>query len=48
LNAEFAKKLNVSGSLEPLALTPEEFSKLILEDYDKYGKVVRELGIKIN
>ena len=47
-NAEFAKKLNVSGSLEPLVLSPADFSKLIHEDYEKYGKIVRELGIKIN
>jgi tripartite-type tricarboxylate transporter receptor subunit TctC len=43
----FAKKLNVSGSLEALALSPADFAKLIREDYEKYGKIVRELGIKI-
>jgi len=47
-NAEFAKKLNVSGSLEPLVLSPTDFSKLIHEDYEKYGQIVRQLGIKIN
>jgi tripartite-type tricarboxylate transporter receptor subunit TctC len=47
-NAEFAKKLNVSGSLEPLVLSPADFSKLIHEDYEKYGQIVRQLGIKIN
>ena len=47
-DAEFAKKLNVSGSLEPLVLSPVEFSKLIHEDYEKYGAIVRQLGIKIN
>jgi tripartite-type tricarboxylate transporter receptor subunit TctC len=45
---EFAKKLNVSGNLEPLVLPPADFEKLIRDDYEKYGKVVRELGIKIN
>jgi tripartite-type tricarboxylate transporter receptor subunit TctC len=43
----FAKKLNVSGSLEPLVLSPVDFSRLIREDYEKYGKIVRQLGIKI-
>ncbi|MEA2938388.1 MAG: hypothetical protein QOC56_1892, partial [Alphaproteobacteria bacterium] len=43
--ADFAEKLNVSGSLEPLILAPTEFSNLIREDYDKYGKIVRDLGI---
>jgi tripartite-type tricarboxylate transporter receptor subunit TctC len=47
-NPEFAKKLNVSGSLEALVLSPEDFSKLIHEDYEKYGKIVRQLGISIN
>ena len=47
-NPEFAKKLNISGSLEPLVLSPADFSALIHEDYEKYGKIVRELGIKIN
>jgi tripartite-type tricarboxylate transporter receptor subunit TctC len=43
----FAKKLNVSGSLEPLVLPPADFSKLIQDDYTKYGAIVRQLGIKI-
>jgi tripartite-type tricarboxylate transporter receptor subunit TctC len=43
---DFAEKLNVSGSLEPLVLSPAEFTALIHEDYEKYGKIVRELGIK--
>jgi tripartite-type tricarboxylate transporter receptor subunit TctC len=44
--ADFADKLNVSGSLDPLVLAPADFNKLIRDDYDKYGKIVRELGIK--
>ncbi|HYU14080.1 MAG TPA: tripartite tricarboxylate transporter substrate binding protein [Stellaceae bacterium] len=43
---DFAEKLNVSGSLEPLILSPADFSALIREDYEKYGKIVRDLGIK--
>ncbi len=45
---EVAEKLNVSGSLEPLILSPEEFSALIHRDYEKYGKLVRDLGIKLD
>jgi len=26
--------------------TPEEFTALVQRDYDKYGKIVREIGIK--
>jgi tripartite-type tricarboxylate transporter receptor subunit TctC len=44
--ADFAAKLNVSGSLEPLILSPADFDRLIHDDYEKYGKIVRELGIK--
>ena len=43
---DFAERLNVSGSLEPLILSPAEFSALIREDYDKYGRIVRDLAIK--
>jgi tripartite-type tricarboxylate transporter receptor subunit TctC len=45
---DFAQKLNVSGSLEPLILSPADFTTLIRSDYDKYGKVIREIGIKLD
>ena len=37
----------MSGSLEPLVLSPADFAALIRSDYEKYGKVVKEIGIKI-
>jgi tripartite-type tricarboxylate transporter receptor subunit TctC len=43
---DFAERLNISGSLEPLLLTPAAFNSLIREDHDKYGKIVHDLGIK--
>jgi len=43
---EYERRLNISGSLEPLILSPDAFNRLIREDYDKYGKIVRELAIK--
>jgi tripartite-type tricarboxylate transporter receptor subunit TctC len=46
--ADFAEKLNVSGSLEPLILSPADFSAMIRADYEKYGKIVRDLGIKMD
>jgi len=46
--ADFAEKLNVSGSLEPLILSPQDFSGLIRADYEKYGKIVHDLGIKMD
>ncbi len=44
---EFAQKLNVSGSLEPLILSPKDFDALIARDYEKYGAIVKEIGIKV-
>jgi tripartite-type tricarboxylate transporter receptor subunit TctC len=47
LNApEVKEKLNGAGSLEPLLTTPAEFAELIRRDYEKYGRVIREAGIK--
>jgi tripartite-type tricarboxylate transporter receptor subunit TctC len=43
---DFAQRLNVSGSLEPLVLSAADFDTLIREDHQKYGKIVRDLGIK--
>jgi tripartite-type tricarboxylate transporter receptor subunit TctC len=44
---DFAQKLNVTGALEPLILSPQDFSALIKRDYDKYGKLVRDVGVKM-
>jgi tripartite-type tricarboxylate transporter receptor subunit TctC len=43
---DLVEKLNVTGRLEPLILSPAEFSSLIRRDYEKYGKLVKEVGIK--
>jgi len=48
LRPDFAEKLNVSGSLEPLILSPKEFDDLIASDYEKYGKLTKQLGIKLD
>jgi tripartite-type tricarboxylate transporter receptor subunit TctC len=34
------------GSLETLILSPQDFDKLIRRDYEKYGKLIKKLGIK--
>jgi tripartite-type tricarboxylate transporter receptor subunit TctC len=44
---ELAKRLNVAGRLEPLLASPEEFAALIQKDYEKYGKLVKDIGIKL-
>ena len=30
------------------ATTPDEFAALIRRDYDKYGKIVKTIGIKVD
>jgi tripartite-type tricarboxylate transporter receptor subunit TctC len=45
---EVAAKVNVSGSLEPLIMKPAEFSDLIRKDDEKFGKLIKDLKIKVN
>ena len=56
LNAELRKALADPGvfsklsaqTLDPMPMTPEEFAKRLKSDYDKYEKVVRLSGAKID
>lgn len=41
-------KLNQAGGLDAFISTPEEFAALIQRDYDKYGKIVKEVGVKVD
>jgi tripartite-type tricarboxylate transporter receptor subunit TctC len=45
---DYAKRLNASGGLEPLILTPSKFADLIQQDSVKYCKLVKEIGIKLD
>lgn len=47
-SSELAEKLNVTGMLQPLLASPEEFAALIRRDYEKYGKLVREIGVRLD
>jgi tripartite-type tricarboxylate transporter receptor subunit TctC len=40
-------RLNSAGGLEPHATTPEVFAALIRSDYNKYGKVVKDVGVRV-
>ena len=42
---DLTAKLNVTGALEPLILSPPDFAALIRRDHDKYGKLVRDVGL---
>jgi tripartite-type tricarboxylate transporter receptor subunit TctC len=46
--ADVKEKLNAGGGLDPYAASPEEFSALIRRDYDKYGKLVKDVGITVD
>ncbi|HEY1327228.1 MAG TPA: tripartite tricarboxylate transporter substrate binding protein [Casimicrobiaceae bacterium] len=41
-------KLANAGGLEPLITTPDAFEALIRQDYDKYGKLVRDIGVHVD
>jgi len=45
---EVKRKLNAAGGLEPYSSTPAEFAALIRRDYDKYGKIVKDVGITVD
>ena len=45
---DLKQKLMVAGGLDAFATTPGEFAALIRRDYDKYGRVVREVGVKVD
>jgi tripartite-type tricarboxylate transporter receptor subunit TctC len=47
-NPEIKQKMNAAGGLDPYLTTPEEFAALIRRDYEKYAKVVKDVGIKLD
>ena len=48
IRPDFADKLNVSGSLEPLILEPDVFEDLIRKDHARYGILVKQFDIKLD
>jgi tripartite-type tricarboxylate transporter receptor subunit TctC len=44
---EFAQRLAAGGAGEPYFTTPEEFAARMKSDYEKYGKLIRFLGVKL-
>jgi len=45
---EVKTRLNAAGGLEPYVITPQEFAERIRSDYEKYGALVKSIGIKID
>jgi len=56
LNGEFRKalahpsaaKILGAQTLDPLPMSPEEFAKLLKTDYDKYERVIKLSGAKLD
>jgi tripartite-type tricarboxylate transporter receptor subunit TctC len=44
---EFAKRLADAGAGEPYLTTPDEFAARIKGDYEKYGRLIRSIGVKV-
>jgi tripartite-type tricarboxylate transporter receptor subunit TctC len=44
---QMRERLADTGSGEPYAATPEEFSARIRSDHDKYGKLIRSIGLNV-
>jgi tripartite-type tricarboxylate transporter receptor subunit TctC len=45
---DIGAKLINAGSGEPSLISVEEFSAMIAEDYARYGKIIKETGIKVD
>jgi tripartite-type tricarboxylate transporter receptor subunit TctC len=45
---EVKQKMNAAGGLDPYVTTPQEFGALIRRDFEKYAKVVKDLGLKLD
>jgi len=42
------QKLNNAGGLDPYVASPEEFNALIRRDYEKFAKLVKDIGLKVD
>jgi tripartite-type tricarboxylate transporter receptor subunit TctC len=45
---ETKNKLNAAGGLEAYITTASEFAALIRRDHEKYGKLVRDVGVRVD
>jgi len=46
VSSDVKEKLARAGGLQPFVTSTPEFVALIRRDYDKYGKLVREIGVR--
>src|SRR5262249_51451318 len=45
---EFRERLANTGSGEPFAIEPDAFAARMKSDYEKYGKLIRSIGVKLD
>ena len=45
---EVARTADPAGSGEPYITTPRSSAACIRSDYEKYGKVIKEIGVKVD
>jgi len=45
---EVKERLNAAGGLDPYVTTPQEFADRIRSDYERYGKLVKHIGAKVD
>ncbi|MBI3436083.1 MAG: tripartite tricarboxylate transporter substrate binding protein [Proteobacteria bacterium] len=49
LDPDFRAKMTRTGALTvPLVTTPDQFAALIRSDFERYGRIVRQVGIKVD
>jgi tripartite-type tricarboxylate transporter receptor subunit TctC len=45
---DLKEKMNAAGGLDPYVTTPEEFRAVVARDYEKYARVVKDIGIRLD
>lgn len=45
---EMRQRLHAAGEFAPFTITPEEFASRIRTDHEQFGKLVRQIGIKVD
>jgi tripartite-type tricarboxylate transporter receptor subunit TctC len=46
--ADFAEKLATAGSGDPYVTTPADFAARIRGDHARYGKLIKDAGVKVD
>ena len=47
LKTDAVRQLNAAQGEEPAWTTPDEYAKIIREDFERFGKVLKLAGVKV-